>query len=762
MILNGGFEDNTVFPQNHWYWSPSPPQTMLDTNAANAHTGSKSVYFSGVTNGEYSYWSLPAYGWNCSLFLTAGFWAKVVSGLSGTIDFKLFYLGSPGYPHIVQCAISSSSYVWFDVSSLLYVHRTDNITAIVVQLSSYSGVSIQINTDDIYIGSSPIVTADLDNVDPSSQDWVFTDSRYYTFTVNFPKTMFPTGSPSIAQLGFQIPTQNGTCQFAVWSDGITWNYTVAFANADRSLDSLRIKDGSVVSSTSSSYIIAFPIWFTSKCLDTLNLADAIDVYVRLNDTAGADSGWVLGASELFQVYNRGGGATETQILGSAGQIVGGKQFSFYADAGGQGYSDMIFRNLQHIKMLPQITGYAGEEQWTVSGGVDYSLDDGSYLRGWQFDIEVSSVAYTGWLASQDWINMTVQWSFNNTWVKTDNIYMFYYGPVENPGDLIRYRFWIDLWFDKGNASTTGGGRINAYEYPMEDNSAVYFRWLSSSWGVKESVEKESSCIFPLYDNSGIQLSTARIKMVKVWMALAADDPQGNPPHQYVIMDKFDVWDLTLGQIPLEGIQTPAFDETKMPVMQNTGFLGFIFSAITGLFKWISDNLIFGGLGLWPTFVAFLDTIAGWLGLPHGFSNLISWLAQGWGWLVASFGYALILFYNMFLFLAQFMGTMFNVLSQAVASGVSFLQAFLSFMGGAYGVGVNIWTQFGIATWLTLFIVFYPLFLVVMWDEQGTDAVVAHLGMVWGILSWFATFFIMIIRMVLDLIGRIVESIPVAE
>ena len=762
-IQNGGFESGS----SYWSWSPNPPQIGIDTDPAHAHTGVKSVYFAGVTNYYISCQSLPAGGWNCSLFSQAGFWGRVTSGIGGSIRMRCWYSGQPGYPHEAEKGlVLNSSYTWIDCTSLLYIHRYENITAMQIELTSYSGPSIVLNVDDVYMGSTPIVSADLDNVDPSSQDWVFTEWRYYTFTVQFPKLMFAAGDPSFAYLGFMIQTSDGLCNFAAWSNGTDWNYAItqnnpASSNASRSLDAVRVKAGAS-SLNSTYYTISFPLWFTEKCLDTLNLADAVDVYVWINNTSGANSGWVLGATELFQIYNRGGGATETQILGSAGQILGGKQFSFYANAGGQVFSDMIFRNLQHIKMLPEIRGYAGEEQWTVSGGVDYSLDDGSYLRGWQFDIEVSAVAYTGWLASQDWINMTVMWSFNNTWVKTDSIYMFYHGPVEASGDLARYRFWIDLWFDNTNSSTFGGGRINAYEFPMEDNSAVYLRWLSSSWGVKDSVEKESMCLFPLIAPDGTQLSASRISMVKIWMALAADDPQGEGPHQYVTMDKFDVWDTTLGKIPLEGIQTPSFDETKMPVMQNSGFLGFLFSAISGLFKWISDNIIFGGLALWPTFVGFLDTIAGWLGAPHFFTNLFTWLGSGWSWFASSFMYAITIIADIFLMLATTMGYIVWTLGQAIVGFASTIGMLAGMIGGTVGGASNLWNQLGLAQWLSLGIIIYPIYLVFLWEHEGMDAVIAQLSMIWGILSWLAHFFITVMQSVITAFSSIVESIPVVE
>jgi len=84
------------------------------------------------------------------------------------------------------------------------------------------------------------------------------------------------------------------------------------------------------------------------------------------------------------------------------------------------------------------------------------------------------------------------------------------------------------------------------------------------------------------------------------------------------------------------------------------------------------------------------------------------------------------------------------------------------MGGAYGTGADIWETLGISTWITLGMVFYPLYLVILWEESGMDAVIQQLTWIFGLLSWVFTFMSGVIMEAISLISTLIESIPVAE
>jgi hypothetical protein len=615
--------------------------------------------------------------------------------------------------------------------------------------------------DDILISSGSVnLTADLEPMSGEGASWVFVDWRYYTFTATI--SGLYSGAIDQCYLSFNVPTGNGSVLCAPYTNN-NGNFSLlsnaSSTSADRGLDPVRIADGSITTSASDT-IIAYKIWFTSKCLDVYSETAGVTVGIVWNDTSGVNSSWYY-FPNFFRIYNKGGFSLHYDFDNNAGVLPGGRDFSMFAYNNSYAFKDLVWRDLQHVKLLPTVNFRAGAQTFQVYYGMDYVLADGSWVTGLQARLEVSYVSYTGVFAGNVWINMSCSWYDNNALIKTDDLYMFYHGEVYNYPDPGRWQFWVDLWFDSGNASALQGGRINAYEFPMQDSSAAWLRWLSSNWGVKDNVLKQSECFVPLHDSDGNPLiSTEQIKFVRIYSSLNVIPYTFN---QYVAITDFSTFDTTLSsKYPLQGIQTPPWDETKMPTVGNTGLLGAVWSMFAGIGRWLSDNIIFGGLALWPTFVAFLDVIAGWLGMPHGFSNMITWLGTGWGWVVSSFTYGITVIYNIFLLLGSILGTLLSVLGSAIVSFVSVIGMITGFITGGFSTGASLWDQLGLTTWLTLGIILYPIYLVFLWDAKGMDAVISQLSMIWGILSWLAHFFMDVVRTIITMISGIIESVPVVE
>ena len=111
--------------------------------------------------------------------------------------------------------------------------------------------------------------------------------------------------------------------------------------------------------------------------------------------------------------------------------------------------------------------------------------------------------------------------------------------------------------------------------------------------------------------------------------------------QYVSIENYEAFDISRSRdLPLVGMSDPVFDETLIPTVGQRGILGALFTLFTGLGQWLSENVIFGGLNLWSTFVNFLDTIAGMFGSPKFFSNLFDWIYEALGYVYLSFEYVL--------------------------------------------------------------------------------------------------------------------------
>jgi hypothetical protein len=632
---------------------------------------------------------------------------------------------------------------------------------------------------------APYMSAiDGENIDGNGL-WVFTDWKYYTFRVNVPN-MDEELFDHLTDVGirFNVSTAqeeimcdfyaNNTEREETWSsyadDEWSWSFNSSLSPQleTRFGQPVKLQKGTVsLDSTYNETDITFQIWFDKQCLDVYDPLEPVEISMFCN-WEGISLDW-YNSDQSFLIYSKGGFAKDfnTTNYAYANQLSGEEWCALYAYNGTTVSNTIWFRDLQHIKLLPEVDFLAGRSVFYITTYIEYSTGQGEWLPGWKNIIGVSYVSYTSVFASNVWINMTSAWFQGSgtpgsyDWVKTDNIYMFYHGSVATAGNPGKWSFWIDMWFNNINASSTGGGRINAYEFPMNDNADLWMRWLANNWGVKDNVNWTSNYMGDLKDTDGNIMNCQKIKMVRVKMELEV--AQYASYWQRAIMHNYPVLDYTHSpELPLVGIQTPVFDETKMPNVGQTGLLGAVFSLFSGIGQWLSENVIFGGLNLWSNFVAFLDTIAGWLGAPKFFSNLFSWLADGFGFMVTSASFMFQLLSSFFLMIGALLVSFVSVLAEMVLSFLNTISIFTDMMGGAIGGAGNLWDQLGIWSWIQVALIFYPLYLVILWEEEGEDAVIGQLTMIWGIAAWLFGFFVQIVQMMINVIGRIIESIPVVE
>lgn len=604
------------------------------------------------------------------------------------------------------------------------------------------------------------ITVDAEDIDDDEDsDWIFTNWRYYTFTMrtNFPDILN-------ASIGFIVPLGSKNVYCGFYSDGDDWIYGSDLAAEDRYGEPCLLQEGTW-SFSDTVYTITWPIWFDSQILDIWLPNDAVDVYYQLNA-----SDWIKGANNLFRIYTKGGFTLNYDVSDPtyAWKLPGGSPFCFHVEDGDEegwqwAYNEVWYRDVQHIKLLPEVHFLAELDDFRLVYGVDYSLGDGEWLRGWVVSIKPDFVSYTGIFAGNVWINMTTTMSDRHTLISDynyENLYMFYHGSVSGSGDPGHWDLWLDIWFSEKNASSILAGRVNAYEFSMTDNADVWLRWLANNWGVKDDVYKEIQAEAALIDADNNTISSESIKMVRYWCNVTVFSGGYG---QIIEIPNYDAFDVTRSnQLPLTGISTPVFDETLIPVVNQRGILGALWSMFAGLGAWLSENVLFGGLNLWGTFVNFLDTIAGFFGAPKFFTNLFNWLAELFSYIVSSAGYLITIIGDIFDLFGSLMGIFLNTMGEIISSLLSTFTMMVAFFGGAYGVGVDLWNFLDLGMWLTLVITFYPLYLIILWDDKGMDAVIQQLTWLFGLLTWVFGFLISVIQFTLHLVERIVESIPVVE
>ena len=619
-------------------------------------------------------------------------------------------------------------------------------------------------------GSYTVMNQNIELEDPQSEiqisfspsldcgNWIFVDERFYDFYVNASVIGFENASDiTYASISMTIPTYNGSVVSSwIWDAGV-WDVSMNPNFDDRNLQPARTEDGvfSIASDNSTDYF-DFRIWLTANVLDVYQIGLTANVTVATSDLSAS-----IIYTNVTRVYSKGGFSLQYASSSPlAGHINGGDALELFAANGTYVTNDMVFHNLQHIKLLPELWGEFSLV-YEFDYGIDYYDANGTRLNLLCVNLTASYIDVPGLLGGGDrWVNYSVNWYSRGVLIKTDVIYMFHHGQTWGLYADFTHRIWIDFWFNNRNGSTVVGGRVNAYEFPMQDNSQPYLRWLTTNWGPKDDVATDSMCMVDLTDADGNVIQVSQIKLMSVFAAINIG--QGAPYYQEILLRKYEVTDLTFGTVPLQGIQTPAFDATLVPAMPNAGLFGFLGSMFTSMGKWLSDNIIYGGLSLWPLFVGFLDTIAAMLGAPHFFSNLFTWIASGFSDLIQVMSYVFGVMYDILLLLASLLVGFLSGIGQLITSILNMFNMLIGFMNGTIGGAGNLWNQLDLMAWFTVFLIFYPLWLLIYWEEKGTDALIAHLTLVFGILAWVFGFLREVAQFIINLAHTIIESIPVVE
>ena len=701
------------------------------------------------------YWKTDAQYPYCKATLGISF----VAG-EGNDDYQEWNLGlTLGYPHDGWDVLDG----YGNISTF---QNDKHIDEIWLKLSFGDYGSTEVGFDNFHLDVEGAITVEADlelfnDVNNGDPGFVFVDWKYYDFNVTVLDSLF-VDPLDFVFMRFNLPTYEGVIVMAPYYDSgaDVWGLITSSSDLDRAGESILIMDG-YTSDVTDATSFHFRIWFEDKCVDVWDPDDCVDVEAAFNTTAGDSSGWVL-HENVFRVYNDGGFPDDVTITGNAGVLPGGRDLSMFAYNDSYASKELVWRDAVHIKLMPEVHFRAGEGAWQQYFSMDYMLADGSQKQGLQLLIEPSFVSYTGVFASNVWINMTCKWYDTNGLIKQDILYMFYHGSVSNKPDPGRYSFFVDFWFDVANGSTVQGGRINAYEFPVQDSSDAWLRWLSSNWGVKDDVYKQSECFTSIYElDNATAIQSERIKFVVFSSSLYVFGIEDSD--QFVGIPDYNVYSVTQAQqLPMKGISSPPWDETQMPTVGNAGVLGAMFSMLSGIGAWLSENVLFGGLNMWETFVNFLDTIAGWLGAPGFFTDLFGWISNGLTYLADSLSYGFGIISNIFLMIGAVIVDFLVIISEAIVSFVATLGMVGDMLGGGISGASNVWNDLGLSTWITVVLIFYPLYLILLWEREGAEPVIQQLTWIFGILVWLGGFFISIAQFVIGLITALIESIPVAE
>jgi len=260
----------------------------------------------------------------------------------------------------------------------------------------------------------------------------------------------------------------------------------------------------------------------------------------------------------------------------------------------------------------------------------------------------------------------------------------------------------------------------------------------------------------ILDSDGNVVYTKQIEMVRVKSRLSVLASIGgvNIPSQ---ISDFDIFDLTIGSEPFTGVQTPVFDETKVVVMPQGGFLGALWTALVNLGTAISEAFGPVILGFWNAFVGFMDTIFTWAGWPNGFSQLTGWISQFFTWMVSSVTYAVSLLTSTFTLLITWLPlavTNFVSITAGLVNIFSYLQWI--YVTASYG-GANL------SEILTPFLPLIPLaYFLWLLTSRDMEHIFRKIKLSWDFVQSATLFFVRIADFVIDLVHKIIEAVPIAE
>lgn len=460
-----------------------------------------------------------------------------------------------------------------------------------------------------------IVGASIINLE-NCGDWVFAEEKFYNFSLII-------GAASIAEnIYLQL------------SDGVN-NMTMLY---NHTLDTQRLLDGNDVinfglitwsnNTVLNQLTVYFPIFFRNTVLD---LQDA-NITARATDTNGVDTGWVLVQQSAYNIYNVGG-FSQTFTSGTAGRVSGGDTFELFAQNTSWAFSNQTFRKIQ------QITSQFGL-RFTVGGiAADQGMQDNAHAGGgswldkgdWQLEIamnycdETADIMVKGFYVilqmEEGDIGVNDQWiAINATWYDRDDtsIRSEVFNAWIESSPQAQFRLWVDLWYNRINSSSVGGGRTTAYYTGMKNNG--FLLW--AGWSPDFRNASQSIAFIDLLDDSSSKITSPQLDLMSVSYNLSRPSNPVAVQDFRVTLRDFDIHEYKLrdNKKQMEGINTPIFVSTKVPDMPTTGFLAPLYAAILGIGTFVINGIT-GAAGIawgwigdqFPWFTGFIDAIGGSLG-----------------------------------------------------------------------------------------------------------------------------------------------------
>ena len=599
-------------------------------------------------------------------------------------------------------------------------------------------------------------------------NWVFTEEKYYSFVAKF-STIFGAEVFDTVKIKFS----DGVHSVIPYYSRITEDWGL-----ENGSNAVRMQHPSAIS-TDTSFIVTWKIYFTNIILDALD----VDIYGWYNTTTGGTEGWKLYVSNYFNIYNLGGKA-DYLFAGDGSHISGGDVFELQAGTNGSwAAANVTWKYLQHIHMLfsldtgRNVTGdHLSCPHWEHSyyGSVTYGIYiyyNGQWIKEYWVTLLIAGgyVGTHGVSPNEAWVCMEARWYHLGELIKTDLFYTYNWG-VEAVEDQFTFdpsmKFWVDLWFNKINGSTTIGGRVNAYWTGLASGGW----WIWSNYKPIYTNITQSMFFGDLKDGGGNIISSKQLTLMKVFCNVSKS-PEGCG--DIWKLKEFDVFTIKQATSSMEGIDTPSseFQPTQDPTMPMGGFLGGLTGWISGLINAIGSAATTGVMTLLSYFIGFLDTLFTFAGWNNGFSQILSMISDFLTYMVTG------LVWVATMLLATF-GFFTSTLTWVLGMFVSVVNVFLQIASIVVGIirgTYSLTTGLGdIVSYINLDMTFVSLVILLSWwlsiDSRAKKGIyggwmtifISDLQSLMNLLSFVFDIIMRIASFVVDTVFYIIEAIPIAE
>lgn len=474
-----------------------------------------------------------------------------------------------------------------------------------------------------------------------------------------------------------------------------------------------------------------------KCtfIPDINIVDiedcAVDYYIYNEEL---DVSTMSSTGLYFNIYNLGG-FTYYTFLGDGGRTIGGSPFEIYATNGtenSRARAEQIFRKLQHISFLMEIdmnNEWDSENgEFDIDAGVawidigfDYRLN-GSWIEGLfiRLFIQDADVGHHDLGIDHNWVewevelynyvpsagvvqNIASQLIYSNHWgYEHENYVPDYYNRTS-------CQLWVDLWFDKTNASTTIAAQVNAYYHGLKEQGASWWFGYGKFIPMVSNYDN-AKYLDDLYDEGGNITNCQKFDLIKFFIEVVKVSSVDGDDETWTIRG---IEDMHREQAidRMEGIDEPTFVQTKVLDMPQTGFINAIKSAINGLSS-----------AIWKGAFQFIKLMMGAVG------NLMDAIGLGEWWRAFTTAmeniaaYSLNLMDNLQIALinsAILLEQLFEVISTTFTRFILGITSFLSgiltwyreivnlFTGGGIW-NINVWVTLELGDWVGLAINLLPV------------------------------------------------------